>query len=161
MRREAYCSKASPRNDDRGGCISSQDEDYCSKEALTIFDNTTEAVVKSVSGTKGIFLSFFKGTLYRIAVYYDDSIQWSGIIEFQTAISKSLGLPNAWSSNSLTSERELSCKDFEMQISEYGRRTYSLRMDDPNVYTQMFKERAAKQEKLMREQQRKKHEFKP
>lgn len=132
------------------------------KKRLAFFEDITSgAAIKSLAGTKGVFVSFYKGKVYRISVYYDSSIRWNGIDEFANAISKSLELPKTWISNLDESGRVLRCTNFVLQIDQYDKGLYSLVIEDPAAYAAMIEEEMIKQKRLMLEQERKKREFRP
>jgi hypothetical protein len=63
-----------------------------------------------------ISLDFLDDHLVSLWIGYDPSFKWSTVEDFVTGISKSLGLPNAWSEWK-SRGKQMTCTDFELTVS--------------------------------------------
>lgn len=65
---------------------------------------------------RSISLEFLDGRLNSLWIGYDASFKWNSIPTFVTGISKSLGLPDAWTDSRLRT-KAMTCKDFQLNVS--------------------------------------------
>lgn len=135
-----------------------------------LYAGYTYASHQGLKGLRALILRFYNSTLYDITVYYDNSIRWNGMPEFERTVAKALGLQNTWQSSSYCTVanncRMFACSNapFKMTVGEYGG-FYSLNIWDPKIFSKMVlaesNRRVAEERKKQLEQERRKNEFKP
>jgi hypothetical protein len=65
---------------------------------------------------RSVSLDFLDGHLVSLWIGYDQTFKWKGVDDFVQGISKSLSLPENWSSWK-TRGKELTCSDFQLTVS--------------------------------------------
>lgn len=123
--------------------------------------NSSHSTIRSIRGTTSIYLGFHHSLLFYLSVDYDDSIKWSGMVEFQTAISTALKLPNAWTRKPSGEAKKLDCKDFVLDIEQKTSRRYSLTISDDRALRKLTEEYLDLAQKAFEDENRKKETFKP
>ena len=118
------------------------------------------ALVLNLKGVKKLTLNFFKRKLFWIKVNYDNSIEWSGISEFQKTISKTLNLPNVWRGE-YSFEKRMSCTNFDIKIVNLSLNDFSLTLTDNKAIKTMAEKLVSSEKKRQEREKSKKENFKP
>ena len=102
------------------------------------FDKATFAGIRTVS------LDFLDSRLTSIWFGYDGTFKWQTVPDFVKGISRSLRLPEAWTSWKIRGQR-LVCADFEMTVTMVGEGP-SFRISDSTAEQTIAARREAKEE---------------
>ena len=130
------------------------------KKLPNVSPETYFAMVSNLKGVRQLSLNFFKGKLFLIKVYYDNSIEWNGIFEFQKIVSKTLNIPNVWKGE-YSFEKQILCTNFDIKIVNLSSNNFSLAVTDNNVIQDMVDEMVLNEKKRREREKSKKENFKP
>lgn len=106
------------------------------------FDPRTER--SNFQGIRTISLEFLDGRLVSLWIGYDSNFKWLTVDDFVTGVSKSLGLPSAWTPWKLRG-KEMTCADFQLTVSLIAQ-SPSFRLVDRAAEEVLNARRVAKEE---------------
>ena len=95
-------------------------------------------------GVRTVSLDFLDGVLTSLWIGYDSSPKWPAVENFVQGVSKSLQLPNAWTS-SKSHGLQLKCADFQMTVTMVARGP-SFRIQDLTAEELLLSRREAQAE---------------